>query len=121
MRSMGRICGWRVLLGAIIVLAAGCQSIHESEDFKRHRYSQLSEPSDRNDVLYFDVQFDVNYPSDDPVAEEIRMSWLTAWLDARNMCADGHRIADQRPFDTMEYNPGQYDRRYEVKCKVVAH
>jgi hypothetical protein len=121
MRSNG--CKFRrwVLLSTAIVLMAGCQSIHESEDFKRHRYSQLSEPSDRNDVLYFDVQFDVNYPSDDPVAEEIRMSWLTAWLDARNMCADGHRIADQRPFDTMEYNPGQYDRRYEVKCKVVAN
>jgi len=120
MRSSGLNHGWRILLGAVIVLVAGCQSIHESEDYQRHRYSQLSEPRERDDVLYFDVKIDVNYPSDDPVAEEIRMGWLTAWLDARNMCADGFRIADQRPFDSMEYNPAQYDRRYEVKCKVVA-
>ena len=120
MRSNGWSGGWRILLCAAIVLVAGCESIHESEDYKRHRYSQLSEPRDRDDVLYFDVKIDVNYPSDDPVAEEIRMNWLSAWLDARNMCADGHRIVDQRPYDPMEYNPGQYDRRYEVKCKVVA-
>ena len=112
--------GWRVMLLVAVAFVAGCESIHESEDYKRHRYSQLSEPFDRDDVLYFDVKIDVNYPGDDPVAEEIRMDWLTAWLDQRNMCADGFRIASQRPYDVMEYNPGQYDRRYEVKCKVVA-
>ena len=45
---MRRICmGIRVgsglgfIVGAVLLLA-GCDSIHESKDFERHRYSQLS-------------------------------------------------------------------------------
>ncbi|MBT8444935.1 MAG: hypothetical protein HKN81_04745 [Gammaproteobacteria bacterium] len=111
-------------LGIVFVLAtaallSACDSIHESKDFERHRYSQLSEPRDRDDVLYFDVKFDANYPEDNDVAEEIRMEWLEAWLKQRKMCNDGYGIDSKRPFDAMEYNPGQYDRRYIVECKVV--
>ena len=107
---------------AMAGLLSACDSIHESKDFERHRYSQLSEPRERDgdDVLYFDVKFDANYPEDNDVAEEIRMEWLEAWLKQWNMCDDGYEIDSKRPFDTMEYNPGQYDRRYVVKCKVVA-
>lgn len=101
-------------------LPAGCDSIHESQDFERHRYSQLSEPRDRDDVLYFDVRFDVNYPEGNPVAEGIRMEWLEAWLKQRKACPDGYEIESSRPFDPMEYNPGRYDRRYIVRCRLVA-
>lgn len=113
--------GWRAafVCGAVTVLA-GCQGMHESKDFERHRYSQLSEPYDRNDVIYFDVKFDANYPDENPAAEEIRMEWLQAWLDQRKMCGDGYVIDKRRPFDMMENNPARYDMRYEVKCKVVA-
>ncbi len=62
----------------------------------------------------------MNYPEDNPVAEEVRMEWLQAWLEQRKMCADGYDIESQRPLDPMEYNPGQYDRRYVVKCKLAA-
>lgn len=111
-------------LGTVLVLAAAglltaCDSIHESPDYERHRYSQLSEPSDRDDVLYFDVKVDVNFPEDNPVAEDKRMAWLEAWLAQRNMCADGFEIANRREFDSMEYNPGRYNLRYEVTCKVL--
>jgi hypothetical protein len=112
-------------LGLIVVLAtavslSACDSIHESKDFERHKYSQLSEPRERDDVLYFDVKFDANYPEENDVAEEVRMEWLEAWLKQRNMCDDGYEIESKRPFDAMEYNPAQYDRRYVVQCKVVA-
>lgn len=108
------------LLVAGIGLLVGCDAIHESKDFERHRYSQLSEPRDRDDVLYFDVKFDVNYPEDNPVAERIRMDWLESWLNQRKACVDGYEIDSGRPFDPMEYNPGQYDRRYVVRCKLGA-
>lgn len=112
---------WRAaLLTALASLLTACDGIHQSRDFERHRYSQLSEPRDRDDVVYFDVKFDVNYPEDNPVAEEVRMEWLQAWLEQRKMCADGYDIESQRPLDPMEYNPGQYDRRYVVKCKLAA-
>jgi len=116
----GRSAGWRVafVCGTVATLAA-CQSIHESKDFERHRYSQLSEPYDRNDVIYFDVKFDANYPDQDPAAEKIRMGWLEAWLEQRKMCGDGYEIDKRRPFDMMEDNPARYDMRYEVKCKVA--
>lgn len=112
----------RHVAGLIVsaVLLTACDSIHESKDFERHRYSQLSEPRDRDDVLYFDVKFDANYPADNSVAEDIRMDWLEAWLQQRKICADGYEIESQRPLDPMEYNPGQYDRRYVVRCKLVA-
>lgn len=108
------------LIVVVALLLVACDSIHDSKDFERHRYSQLSEPRDRDDVLYFDVKFDVNYPEDNEVAEGVRMDWLAAWLEQRKMCTDGFEIESQRPFDPMEYNPGQYDRRYVVKCKIVA-
>ncbi|MFW2403962.1 MAG: hypothetical protein ACN4GT_04280 [Gammaproteobacteria bacterium] len=115
---------FRFLSLIIILTAAGlltaCDSIHESKDFERHKYSQLSEPRERDDVLFFDVKFDANYPEQNDVAEEVRMEWLEAWLKQWKMCGDGYEIESRRPFDSMEYNPGQYDRRYVVACKVVA-
>jgi len=101
---------------------AACDSLHESKDFERHRYSQIVEPrGDADaDAIYFDVRFDANYPQDNAVAEEIRMEWLAAWLKQRNMCGNGFEIESQRPLDWTDYNPGQYDMRYVVKCKVVA-
>ena len=117
----GRCAGWRLgLIGMVLATLTGCESITESKDFERHRYSQLSEPYDRDDVLYFDVKFDPNYPGDDPVAEGIRMEWLEAWLAQRNMCDNGYKIEKRRPFDAMEDNPARYSMRYEVSCKVVA-
>jgi len=103
----------------MLAALAGCESIHKSKDFERHRYSQLSEPYDRNDVIYFDVKFDVNYPDENPAAEKVRMEWLQAWLDQVKMCGDGYEIDKRRPFDMMENNPARYDMRYEVKCKIA--
>lgn len=117
----GRGAGWGpVFVCGILAALAGCESMHKSKDFERHRYSQLSEPYERNDVIYFDVKFDANYPDEDPGAEQIRMEWLQAWLDQRQMCGDGYVIDKRRPFDMMENNPARYDMRYEVKCKIDA-
>ncbi len=107
----------RFWLPLMVVLISSCASLHESPDFVRHRHSQLIEPYDRNDVVYFDVMFDPNYPDDDPVAEAKRMEWLSAWLEQLHMCPDGYEIVKRRPFDMLENNPARYDMRYEVKCK----
>ena len=109
-------------MAAAVLALTACDSIHESKDFERHRYSQLSEPraGDQEDVLYFDVKFDANYPADSDVAEDLRMEWLEEWLAQRKMCPDGFEIDSRRPFDPMEYNPGQYDRRYVVRCRLMA-
>jgi len=111
-------CGWAWSAVLLAVVLVGCSSIHESPDFVRHSYSQLSEPFERNDVVYFDAVFDPNYPDGDPVAEAKRMEWLSGWLEQRKMCADGYEILKRRPFDMLENNPGRYDIRYEVKCKI---
>ena len=116
-----RCAGWRLgLICVLLATMAGCEGVNQSKDFERHRYSQLSEPYDRDDVVYFDVKFDPNYPGDDPVAESIRMEWLEAWLAQRQMCADGYKIEKRRPFDVMEDNPARYSMRYEVKCQLSA-
>lgn len=110
------MCG---LLGVVVFLT-GCAGMHESPDFIRHRYSQLTEPYERKDVVFFDAMFDVSYPDGDPGAEALRMQWLSEWLEARNMCPDGHEVVTRREFEMLEYNPGNYDVRYEVRCKVNA-
>jgi hypothetical protein len=102
----------------IIVLVAACTDIHKSADYERHRYSQFVVPYERNDVMYFDVTLNVEFP-DDEVGEATRMEWLKSWLEQRNMCADSFEIVNRRPFDPMENNPARYDLRYEVKCSAV--
>ncbi len=102
----------------LAIVLTGCASFQESPDYIRHRYSQLSEPFNRSDVLYFDAMFDPNYPDGDAAAEAKRMEWLSGWLEQRKMCPDGYRVLKRRPFDMYEHNPGRYDIRYEVQCKV---
>jgi len=115
MLAASHLRAWAVALLATGLVA--CESIHESPDFDRHRYSQLTEPFERNDVVYFDVTFDPNYPDGDSAAEAKRMEWLSAWLNQRKMCLDGYEILQRRPFELLENNPARHDIRYEVKCK----
>ena len=111
---------WRYLLLAmmfwLIGAFAGCANVHESKDYERHRYSQIVTPFDRNDVVFVDVKFDPRYPDNNAAAEQQRMQWIAAWLEARQLCGDGFEIAQRRPFGDMENNPARYDIRYEVKC-----
>ena len=110
----------RCLVFALVLLAlSGCAQMHESPDYIRHTYSQVSEPFDRNDVFYFDVRFDPNYPDGDPAAEAVRMQWLSEWLEQRGMCPNGHEVVERREFDMLEHNPARYDIRYEVRCTVA--
>jgi hypothetical protein len=104
----------RAALILIIVLVAACADIHKSADYERHRYSQLVVPYDRNDVMYFDVTFNAEFP-DGEATEATRMEWLKAWLGQRSMCAESFEIVDRRPFEPMENNPAHHDIRYEVK------
>ena len=99
----------------IVVLLSACADIHKSADYERHRYSQLVVPYDRNDVMYFDVTFNAEFP-DGEATEATRMEWLKAWLGQRSMCAESFEIVDRRPFEPMENNPAHHDIRYEVKC-----
>jgi hypothetical protein len=101
----------------IVMLLSACSDIYKSADFERHRYSQLSEPYDRKDVMYFDATFTAEFP-DNEAGEAKRMEWLQAWLDQRNFCAAGFDIVKRRPFELMESNPAQHDIRYEVRCGV---
>lgn len=105
----------RASLLLIVALLSACADLHKSADFERHRYSQLVVPYDRNDVMYFDVTFNAEFP-DNESAEATRMEWLNAWLEQRNMCVDSFEVVARRPFDPMESNPARHDIRYEVKC-----
>jgi hypothetical protein len=98
------------------VILSGCASINNSPDFERHRYSQIVEPYDRDDVLYFDATFSPDFPDDDAVAEQKRMKWLEDWLAQRKFCGNGYEIVARRRIDTLEYNPANHDVRYEFKC-----
>ena len=108
--------------GSVLIIFGGlvlcsCASIHESADFERHRYSQVTEPFDRDDVIYFDVTFSAQFPDDDADAEATRMEWLEGWMEQRKMCGDkGYEIVTRRSFEMMEYNPANHDIRYEFKC-----
>lgn len=108
-----------VLLTFSLTLLAACATMHQSPDFTRHRFSTLTIPHDNKDLFFFDVMTNGQYPADDPVAENTRMEWLSAWLKARKMCPDGFEIIQRREFDFIEHNPGRYDFRYEVKCKLA--
>jgi len=121
MRQTGifTFAGSRLLMMVLIgILLVACASFKDSPDYERHRYSQLSEPFDRSDVLYFDATFDPNFPDGDSAAEAKRMEWLTGWLEQRSMCPNGYEILKRRPFEMLEHNPARYDIRYEVKCKI---
>lgn len=97
--------------------AGGCMSIHDSPDFERHQYSQVVEPYDRKDVLYFDATFSAQFPDDDPAAEQLRMEWLEGWLELRKICPQGYEIVTRREFGDLENNPAHHDIRYEFTCR----
>ncbi|MDJ0928160.1 MAG: hypothetical protein QNJ73_11000 [Gammaproteobacteria bacterium] len=107
-----------VFLCAGLIGAVGCANIHESKDFERHRASQIVIPPDAKDIFYFDAVFSPGYPDNDPAAEARRMEWLASWMEARKMCPSGHEVVNRRAFRFEESNPGRYDIRYEVRCKV---
>jgi hypothetical protein len=103
-----------------VLLTVGCgPSIHDSKDFVRHSLSQLSTPTGGGDFMWFDVKLTPEYPNDNPISEAKRMEWLQDWLEVRKLCANGYEILERRPFEFLEHNPGQYDLRYKVQCKVV--
>lgn len=103
---------------ALLALAAGaCASMHESEDYLRHRDSQLVMPLDGGPEFYFDARLSPSLPADDPAAEARRIGWLEGWLRLRKLCADGYDILERRPFRFEESNPGRFDLRYVLRCK----
>lgn len=99
------------------VLLAGCAgALDKSVDFDRHRYSQLVQPFDRPDKVYFDVIFGVAFPVDDPVADQSRVVWLEAWLKQRRLCPAGYKVIERRPFEYLEDNPAGYQQRWDIRC-----
>lgn len=116
----GRFC--RLLVGAFALatmLAACGPSIHDSKDYERHSMSQLSNPQDGGDFVWFDVKLSPEYPESNEIAEQKRMQWLEGWLEIRKLCANGYEILERREFEFLEHNPGQFDLRYKVQCTVV--
>ena len=102
---------------ALAVLVTGCAgTLDKSEDFDRHRYSELIQPRDRPDRIYFDVNFSADFPADDPAADATRMAWLQGWLEVRHLCPAGHEVAVRRPFEYLEDNPAGYQQRWEIRC-----
>ena len=112
-----------LMRGAVAVVCLvgvyGCSKMHESPDYYRHSLSNLSSPHEGGDYLWFDVKLTPEYPGDNEIAEAQRMQWLTSWLEVRNLCANGYEILERREFDYLEHNPGRYDLRYKVQCKVA--
>jgi hypothetical protein len=116
-RDVSSLCkAMRFAVALIFAILSACASINNSPDFARHRYSQIVEPYDRDDVLYFDVTFSPDLPDDDAVAEQTRMKWLEGWLEQRKMCANGYEIVSRHRIETLDYNPAHHDVRYEFKC-----
>lgn len=107
-----------LLLTLLLAGCGGMRSIHDSPDFYRHSYSQLSKPLEGGDFYWFDVKLTPEYPADSEAAEAVRMGWLSAWLETRKTCVNGYEIVEKRPFDFLEHNPAQYDLRYKVRCSV---
>jgi hypothetical protein len=106
---------------ALVVLVAGCTgNLDKSEDFDRHRYSQLTQSRGHPDRIYFDVSFGSDFPADDPAADKARMAWLQAWLKQLHLCPAGHEVTVRRPFDFLEDNPGGYQQRWEIRCRAGA-
>lgn len=116
---MRQISGHAVLsVAALVALLAGCAAdvLDKSADFDRHRYSQLAQPFDHPDKIYFDVIFSADFPADDPAAEAARMAWLGSWLEQRHLCASGHEVTLRRPFEYLEDNPAGFQQRWEIRC-----
>lgn len=106
----------RQIFGLLVVLA-GCSSVPDKgADFDRHRYSQLTQPFDRPDQIYFDLKFSTDFPADDLASDLSREQWLASWLRQRGLCAAGHEIVKRRAFDYLEDNPAGYQQRWEVRC-----
>lgn len=113
------LLAWGIITLSAFLLAGCSSSIHDSADYSRHSLSQLSTPMGGGDFMWFDVKSTPEYPDDNEAAETVRMQWLTSWLANRKMCANGYEIIERREFEFLENNPGQYDLRYKVQCKVV--
>jgi hypothetical protein len=101
----------------LVVLVTACSGIEKSADFDRHRYSRLTTPRDRPDVIYFDLLFPAEFPRDDPAADAARLRWLDTWLAQRGLCPHGFDVARRRGFDYMEDNPRGFQQRWEVVCR----
>ena len=115
-KKLNELCPLRIAsLLVAVALGSACSNVHKSADYERHLYSQFVVPYDRNDVMYFDVTINAEFP-DDEAGEATRMEWLKTWLAQRSMCADNFKIVDRRPFEPMENNPAHHDIRYEVQC-----
>jgi len=105
---------------ALAVLLAGCtETLSKSADFDRHRYSELVQPRDHPDRIYFDVIFSSDFPADEPAADKARMVWLRGWLEQRHLCPAGQEVVARRPFGFYEDNPGGYQQRWEIRCLTV--
>ena len=119
-RQTGEVTGaWFVGTVCLILLSACSTSIHDSADYYRHSLSQLSTPMGGGDYMWFDVKLTPEDPDNNEAAEQMRMQWLTSWLENRKMCMNGYEILERREFEFLEHNPAQYDLRYKVQCKVV--
>jgi len=107
----------RIVFMMFFALIAGCASIHESEDYRRHTLSQLAAPMDGGDFYWFDVTVTPEMPDESEAAEAVRMEWVSAWLESRRLCPNGYSIIERRPFEFLEHNPADHDLRYKVRCK----
>jgi hypothetical protein len=118
-RGPGEAVVRQILVTAVVmtVVLAGCAgALDKSVDFDRHRYSQLVQPFDRPDKIYFDVIFGADFPADNPAADQSRAAWLDTWLKQRHLCPAGYEVVDRRPFDYLEDNPAGYQQRWEIRC-----
>lgn len=102
----------------IPLLLAGCAQMHDSEDFRRHTMSRISQPHGGGDFFWFDVKITPALPLENEAAEQQRQIWLQTWLVQRGMCPDGYEVVERRPFEFLEDNPARLDIRYKVQCIV---
>lgn len=105
---------------AVLLVLAGCDTLHDSSDYERHSNSRISKPLAGGDFFWFDVKLTPATPLANEQAEQQRQAWLQAWLVQRKLCPAGYEIAERRPFEFLEHNPERMDIRYKVRCLVEA-
>lgn len=95
---------------------AGCASLDDHYDYKRHTMSDLREDWRQPGILLFEASTSTLYPADSDAAEEVRMEWLAGWMKRSNYCPAGWEIMSRAEISPMEVHARRHNLRYEVKC-----
>ena len=104
-------------LAVATLLLAGCgpggKLLHD-----RHSMSRLY-VAEGGDELVFEASVSPEYPADSDAGEQVRLQWITMWLEQRDLCPGGYDVVDRRRIGSAADNPYWHDLRYRLRCRPV--